>query len=217
MTERKTIPDWPDYEASDDGVIRNKNGRVCKQFLDRGQYYAVAVSKNKKWSKRYVHNLMCRAFYGLPQGNRKQAAHNNGIKTHNHISNLRWATNKENYEDMVMHGSAVFGSRSGTSKLTDDQVIAILKELRTTPKCKSGSGRFKVGALQKIADRYGLRDGGTIGLIANGTNWRHLYQKYGPHSESCGAIAAPSGKEGYDDHTRRGEARSVITAATEGE
>lgn len=49
----------------------------------------------------YLHKLMALAFIGLPQGDRTEVNHINGITTDNSISNLEWVSRKENSERRV--------------------------------------------------------------------------------------------------------------------
>jgi DNA invertase Pin-like site-specific DNA recombinase len=47
-----------------------------------------------------------------------EAAHNNGIRSNNHLSNLRWATRASNEADKRTHGTMAVGERHGKARLT---------------------------------------------------------------------------------------------------
>lgn len=51
--------------------------------------------------------------------------HNDGNPNNNKLSNLRWATPKENALDRIRHGNGGAGEKNTQSKLTDQQVAAI--------------------------------------------------------------------------------------------
>jgi hypothetical protein len=60
---------------------------------------------------RYVHRLMLEAFVGpCPTGH--QAAHCDGDRHNNVLTNLRWATRKENEADKLRHGTHQYGARN---------------------------------------------------------------------------------------------------------
>lgn len=72
-------------------------------------------------------------------------------------------THKENMADMVRKGRSApkHGTLCGLSKLTDDDVLAILDEL--------ADGRTKTD----VAKKFGVTDV-NIGHIARGRTWRHV-------------------------------------------
>lgn len=89
------IPDYPDYEVSSDGRVRNiKFGRILKGGLVKG-YPRVKLSKNNKTKPFSVHRLVADVFYDGDHKN-LQVNHIDGVKTNNHISNLEWLTGSEN-------------------------------------------------------------------------------------------------------------------------
>lgn len=82
------------------------------------------VQNGKK--KEYVHRIVCREVYGKPPTLNHEAAHNCG---RGHLGcvnpcHLRWATHKENMEDMVGHGKSTRG-RHASAKLTESDVREI--------------------------------------------------------------------------------------------
>jgi hypothetical protein len=65
----------------------------------------------------YVHHLVLLAFVG-PRPAGRQAAHGDGHRTNNLLSNLRWATPKENTADRYRHGTVLFGTRHPLGRKT---------------------------------------------------------------------------------------------------
>jgi hypothetical protein len=91
----KTIPSYPNYEASEDGKIRRaKNERELKPKLDDREYLSLVLYTNgKKYSKR-IARLIWEAFNGCQC--KQTVDHIDRNKVNNHISNLRCVSHKEN-------------------------------------------------------------------------------------------------------------------------
>lgn len=125
MTEWRTIPTFPDYEASSDGAIRRSTGynstlagRVMKPRIING-YATVTI----KASRRYVHRLVCEAFNGVAVA--MQAAHLDGDRTNNRATNLAWVTQVDNERHKTAHGTRKVGASVSNAKLTDVDVRTI--------------------------------------------------------------------------------------------
>lgn len=68
---------------------------------------------------------MCILAHGEPPSSDLYAAHSCGNPTCVNPRHLRWATAKENSDDMKLHGTTIAGARSGKTKLTAKDVLAI--------------------------------------------------------------------------------------------
>ena len=106
MIEWKTIPTFPDYEASSEGDIKSKTrrkqhntarsgytiykGKILKQRIDTYGYKQVCIYKATKRHTRTVHGLVARAFLGKKISGMYDTHHIDGNKTNNHISNLEY-------------------------------------------------------------------------------------------------------------------------------
>ena len=77
------------------GADRSIKSRVIKPYGDNHGYHSVSLSKNGKVRKHKVHRLVAEAFISNPE-NKPTVNHKNEIRTDNHVSNLEWATYKEN-------------------------------------------------------------------------------------------------------------------------
>jgi hypothetical protein len=161
MTEWRSIPSHPDFEASSDGDIRRvtprRNGHrqdvLRGTVWDNGYRYVCIV---KGVSGIGVHCLVCEAFHGPRPTPKHQAAHGDGDHLNNRPGNLRWATPKENDDDAWRLGRHLHGERSPSAKLTAAQVA----EIRTA----AGSSRA-LATQFKISQRQILR-------IKNGASWK---------------------------------------------
>lgn len=100
--ELREIPDFPGYLATSDGRVLIVK-QVIGYSIDR--YAITPLTVNGKPYGKTTHSLILSAFKGKrPDG--MQACHNDGNRTNNHISNLRWGTHRDNIEDKYKHGTA---------------------------------------------------------------------------------------------------------------
>lgn len=159
--EWRGLVDWPLYEVSDFGRVRNREtGHVLTPWLTHKGYLCVELHRNKRGYKRHVHRLVCEAWHG-PSLPGAQAAHLDGSRTNNIPSNLIWATNTENCRHRELHGRTARGERCGGAKLSNESVRRI-------------SGLVGLGETQKaIAERFGVSEQ-AIHCIAAGKTWTHI-------------------------------------------
>ena len=103
----KTIPEYPNYEADEHSNIRGKRfGKVLKPKISNG-YAHVGIHTPDGYRWHNCHRLAAMAWLGVPKGYKNMdVAHNDGDRSNNHISNLRWATRLENSHDRYAHGTA---------------------------------------------------------------------------------------------------------------
>lgn len=106
MENWKIINDFPDYEVSDLGNIRNiKTQKILKPYksyyLKRPGYerYKVGLYKNNKRYRRFIHQLVAKAFLEIPKTNPDgtlldlktlQINHKDCDTSNNKVSNLEW-------------------------------------------------------------------------------------------------------------------------------
>ena len=99
----KTIEDFPDYQVSERGEIRNaKTLRVLKQKVLPSGYLFVQLYRDKKPHTVYVHRMVAKAFILNPY-NKPEVNHLDGDKGNPAVSNLEWVTKSEN----MMHSARV--------------------------------------------------------------------------------------------------------------
>lgn len=171
--EWRTIPSFPEYEASDSGHIRRSGSTRPLQPSAAGKpgYFAVNLWRGNKGKTHYVHRLVCEAFHGYPPEPGMHAAHWNGNRKDNRPENLRWATPLENSRDRERHGTVNRGSRNGRAVLDEGLIRQIRADVAAAPR-SSGGTRLRKGALAAIAGRYGIGRG-TVWEIAAGARWGH--------------------------------------------
>lgn len=131
----KQIPQYPMYEISAYGLIRNvKTQRELKTY-QKGKYLTVGVYKDGIIKYHNLHRLIALAWTEVPENYEQlQVAHNDGDSMNNHYSNLRWATPKENTHDK--YNGWTFNSKHGeghhNSKLNAELVVELRKEIKYT-------------------------------------------------------------------------------------
>lgn len=94
---------------------------LALQKINSG-YLVAHMSANGKIHAKTVHSMVAAAFIG-PRPDGLDVCHNNGIKTDNRASNLRYDTRSNNHKDKVGHGTVYAGATA--AKLTPDAVRVI--------------------------------------------------------------------------------------------
>lgn len=165
--EWRVVADFPDYAVSNLGRVRRETdspytraGRILRQVW-RGGYLCARLCQRVGTAKqRSVHILVCEAFYGPRPSPRHEAAHWDGHPINCKLSNLRWATKKENAADRDRHGHTVRGKRAlKRPKLSDEQARHIRLRLR--------SGERQA----KLASEFNVSQS-TVSLIGSGRTWK---------------------------------------------
>lgn len=91
----KVIEEFPLYEVSDMGYVRNKKTqRELALTIQPNGYIRVNLRKNQQSYSQYVHRLVALAFV---EGDRTlEVNHIDGNKQNNAAANLEWVTHKRN-------------------------------------------------------------------------------------------------------------------------
>lgn len=99
------------YEVSDEGQIRSKKKGIILRPGKKAHGYlfvglATRTPEGERCKKYYhVHRLVAQAFIPNPD-DKSDVDHIDGMKTNNHVSNLRWCTRKENVHNEATYGKA---------------------------------------------------------------------------------------------------------------
>lgn len=97
MTEEiwKPIEEFENYAVSNMGNVKNTiSGRILKKYQTKIGYIDVSLTLSGKTVTRKCHRLVALAFLPNPQ-NKPQVDHIDRCRNNNELSNLRWATAKE--------------------------------------------------------------------------------------------------------------------------
>ena len=137
-----------------------KKGHILRSCPDKDGYLLVGLSHSGKVYTKKIHRLVCAAFHGDAPSSKHNVAHENGIRSDNRSSNLRWATQSENLADRLRHGTDQRGSKNSSAKLDEIFIPAIrlLAKFRTH---------------QQIADIFKISRVNVTNII-NRKRWAHI-------------------------------------------
>lgn len=107
------------------GAVKRLRGREIKPRVNRGGYLCLAFCVNGQRVPVRVHGVVALAFIGPKPSERHEVAHNDGDRTNNRASNLRWDTRTGNFADKVTHGTHNRGERHPNSRLSNAAVAEI--------------------------------------------------------------------------------------------
>lgn len=164
----RTVPGYPAYEVSVDGLVRRCQGFRCRRahrvlmpFIRPNGYAQILLYQGGQRRRFGVHQLVALAFLGPKPSPQHEVAHLDGQRLNNHVSNLAWLLPIENDAHKDLHGTRLRGSQIHSAKLVEAQVVLIRQALA-------------VGIRQCVlAQTYGVSDS-TVSLIARGKTWRHV-------------------------------------------
>jgi len=133
-------PNFPEYLVGDDGSVwsRHRNTRKVNEVdgwhqvfgkHDRDGYRTVILCHKGKRRYVRVHALVLEVFRGPAPKELKNptAAHDNGVRDDNRLSNLNWKSHAENCKDKIRHRTHQIGERHPSSRLTETDVREIRK------------------------------------------------------------------------------------------
>lgn len=171
----KSIPSWPNYEASNLGRVRSiervyegerqryrRPATILVTMQQKGrQYRRVNVYRDGKMYQRGVHRLVLEAFEGPSE---LVVNHIDGNQANNCLDNLEYCTPAENAKHAAKIGllKGMKGESNGAAKLTENQVRQIRKE--HVP--------YRVSC-SKLAKKYNVCEQ-TIAKIVRRELWTHV-------------------------------------------
>ena len=90
------IQDYPNYLIYENGEVWSKNrNKFMAQFLTKGGYKYVLLFNNGKQKHHTIHRLLAIHYIKNPDG-KLYVDHKDRNRTNNNLSNLIWATSREN-------------------------------------------------------------------------------------------------------------------------
>jgi len=95
MEEWRTINQFPNYDVSNFGNVRNNKTTKMMKLCRKSGYYHVSLTNEICKKTLKVHRLVALTFIENPE-NKSDVNHKDKNKLNNHINNLNWMTRKEN-------------------------------------------------------------------------------------------------------------------------
>lgn len=167
----KPVLNSDDYLVSDESIVWSRfvfgrndqigDWRRMKLQKDKDGYLYLMLYIHGRRKTYRLSRLVYEAFTGekIPEG--LLVRHWDGNKLNNLFSNLLLGTHQDNMDDMLRHGTQAKGTKQGSAKLNEEQVIEIRKLL-------------DFGMTQEqIATKFNV-DRSCIGYIASRRSWRHV-------------------------------------------
>ena len=140
------VKDFPGYQVSNDGLIRNsKTGRILKTQIDIHGYRVLTLRRDKQQISVAVHRIVASSFY---DGNHTglDVNHIDGNKLNNHIRNLEYCTRQENIRHAFRTGLKVPSRRMKIRVIETGEVYESIRDCQrktgfdqsSISKCLSG-------------------------------------------------------------------------------
>ncbi len=168
------VPDiLPHYYISTYGRIYNsytknylpKNIEYCKD-----KYISTSLSQYGNTSICIqIHRVELMVFGYVEGCENLEVNHKDGVKYHNWLWNLEWATHKENINHAIQSGLLGLGESRGNSQLTNEQAMRV---------CELISLGKSPTEIQDIMDIHNVNMRKIVENIKLGLSWSHISKNY---------------------------------------
>lgn len=158
------IPDWPSYEVSNLGKVRNLlTSRVLKPALRSGYLYLVLCHHGKKHPSAAIHRLVAETFCFKPLFPVTcEVNHKNGNKQDNRAQNLEWVTRSANQRHAADIGLKPHGEQSHLCTKLNARKVARIRTLYA-----QGHSQGRIAERLRISQTH-------VGKIVRKEKWRNL-------------------------------------------
>lgn len=145
----KTIRDFPSYEVSNKGRVRNKTtGLIIHQQKRKSGYIKVNLWKDGVGYTRDVHRLVATAF--LDHKEDMEVNHIDGDKANNCLENLEWCTRKENVRHSIETG--LFVPKAPEPNRTPIRILETGEEFNSVTSCAKAIGSSVINILNAVRE-----------------------------------------------------------------
>ena len=152
------------YLVGVDGTVWNRWGREIKQSLNHKGYPHVSLRVNGKPHTKTVHRIVAELY--LPNPNSlTDVDHIDGVKTNNHVSNLRWLSHGDN----IKH-SYNLGNRSARG---EGNARCVISEEEATQICSLLQGGKTAAQLRDVGYPYQI-----VRAIKRRQTWKHVSDSF---------------------------------------
>lgn len=194
VEEWRTIEEFPSYEVSSFGNIRNKKTPDRYHSLNvsgRGRnYYSVTFSVNNVQTRRNVHRLVAKAFIpnpnNLPEINHKDE---NGLN--NRVENLEWCDRR--YNLMWGNRTQKFIDAKSIPILQCDKLGNVIKEWKSQTEAAKEL-HLDTGSLSHALAGWRINQKGKVPVYTyHGFIWKYKNpNKLGHYDEELGGLSSPT-------------------------
>lgn len=168
---------WKKIKGYMDRYMVSSDGRIarimkCREYPNGYKY--VSLTREKFVSDNLlVHDLVARSFVG-PRPDGHHINHVDGVKTHNHFSNLQYVTRSQNIRHAIDIGLIKVGEDHYAAKLSAFNAMSI---------------RFAqgIGSSAQVAKIFGVSPS-TVTAIWRGEIWKSLNNETFEIAKSMGLI-----------------------------
>lgn len=161
----KSCPEYENYEVSECGDVRRADNHAPLRGVRHKHtgYRQYNLSQNGQAKSFIAARLVLMAFVGPAPFDGAETCHNDGTRTNDHYSNLRWDTASGNHHDKVLHGTWVLarGEMHHFSKLSEANVRSLREAASAGVPRKSLCAEYNVSS-------------GRLSDIVNRKSWAHI-------------------------------------------
>jgi hypothetical protein len=133
--------------------------KILKPSRDKDGYFCFVSCIDYKKVTHKIHQIVLLSF-GFDRPLDSVVCHNDGNRSNNRLTNLRWGTCKENRQDQIKHGNDDRGEKSKNAKLKNIEA----KEIRK----KYSTGKY---LQRELGKKYGVSQG-TISFIVRNITFK---------------------------------------------
>lgn len=165
MDEKWWYTDVPGYMISNMGRVwsEKKQKFLSVKKMDKHGHKGVCLSYQGKSYYYYIHRLMAKAFIPNPDSY-PYVLHEDDDPTYNELPNLRWGTQRHNYEDCVRNGHFYNMTKEERQMGIDIQKTPILATHTVTGE------QMRFESQREAADKLGLQQS-NVWKVLNGQRW----------------------------------------------
>lgn len=152
----KVIPNFPSYGVNENGdVLRFSSGKILARIWQgskKYKYQAVRLGNQGDISNVKIHKLVAELWVPNDNPDLVEVNHDDGDKSNNHRTNLKWVTKSQNIQHAVQTKLKQSGDQLYNSSVTDAQVHEICRLLQDGLTIKDIAERYSItkDAVRKI-------------------------------------------------------------------
>lgn len=133
MTEEwKQHPRFLDYKISSLGNVKSIYSGLIQGYIEGNGYRRFNLKLDGTNVKESAAVLVLETFKGPRPSISHEAAHDDGTRLNNALTNLSWKTKKQNQADRKIHGTCNTGERNPRCKITKETAQLIKTKLQET-------------------------------------------------------------------------------------